>query len=89
MIEKEEIEKKVICLFNEMFCRDKKKEDYYSFNNNFFGKKMELRPGDVLAFMYAIEKEFGITIPSSELISGRFNCLNNVTDIVYEVLSEQ
>jgi hypothetical protein len=50
---------------------------------------MGMRPGDVLAFLYAIERTFNITVPSTELISGRFNCLNNVADIVYKVLSGQ
>ena len=86
---KVDISEKVIELHKELFWRDKEgiASDYG--NENFFGKVMELRPGDVLAFLYAIESNFNITIPPTDLISGRFNCLNSVTEIVYEVLSRQ
>ena len=86
---KMDINEKVIELHKEMFWRDKEEIATDYGNENFFGKVMELRPGDVLAFLYAIERSFNITIPPTELISGRFNCLNSVTDIIYEVLSRQ
>lgn len=83
------INEKVMKIHKEMFCRDNEGISHDYGNENFFGRAMGLRPGDVLAFLYAIEKSFNITIPHRDLVSGRFNCLNNVTDIVYEVLSEQ
>lgn len=88
-MDKTEINEKVKGLHKELFLRDRGRIDVEYGNENFFGKVMGMRPGDVLAFLYAVERTFNITVPSAELISGRFNCLNNVADIVYEVLSGQ
>lgn len=88
-MDKTEINEEVKELHEELFLRDRGRISAEYGDENFFGKVMGMRPGDVLAFLYAIERTFNITVPSTELISGRFNCLNNVADIVYEVLSGQ
>lgn len=55
---------------------------------NFFGSKIGLLPGDVVAYLYAVEKEFGFQVPTSYILEGRFNTLDNVTDIICEILQK-
>lgn len=50
---------------------------------------MQLLLGDVVAYLYSIENEFGLKVPSTYLLEGKFNTLDNVTDIVCGILRKQ
>ena len=61
----ENIRAKVKKVFFDLFQKDESKiQDSYC-TDNFFGSKMGLLPGDVVAYLYAVEKEFNLQIPSS------------------------
>ncbi len=48
--------------FFDLFQKDESKiQDSYC-TDNFFGSKMGLLPGDVVAYLYAVEKEFNLQI---------------------------
>ena len=71
----ENIRAKVKKVFFDLFQKDESKiQDSYC-TDNFFGSKMGLLPGDVVAYLYAVEKEF--------------NTLDNVTNIICEVLQKK
>ncbi len=79
------INDKVKEVFLKLFQKDENmmQNDFCTYN--FFGSKMGLLPGDVLAYLYAIEKEFDFQVPSAYILEGKFNTLENVTDIICEV----
>ena len=80
---------KVKKVFFDLFQKDESKiQDSYC-TDNFFGSKMGLLPGDVVAYLYAVEKEFNLQIPSSYIQEGKFNTLDNVTNIICEVLQKK
>ena len=56
----ENIRAKVKKVFFDLFQKDESKiQDSYC-TDNFFGSKMGLLPGDVVAYLYAVEKEFNL-----------------------------
>lgn len=73
----------------ELFHKDESRIRNNFCTDNFFSSKMGLLPGDVLAYLYAIEKEFGLQVPSSYILEGKFNTLVNVTDIICEVIQKK
>jgi peptide maturation system acyl carrier-related protein len=88
-VDRKKVDDKVKLLFINFFQKDESKfQDSYC-TDNFFGSKMGLLPGDVLAYLYAIEKEFGLQVPSSYILEGKFNTLDNVTDIICEVIQKK
>ena len=85
----ENIRAKVKKVFFDLFQKDESKiQDSYC-TDNFFGSKLGLLPGDVVAYLYAVEKEFNLQIPSSYIQEGKFNTLDNVTNIICEVLQKK
>lgn len=82
---KDEVRSKVKQLFICFFNRKENQLPDEFFTKNFFGNSMKLAPRDVLAFLYAIEKEFAFTVSSADILAGKFNNLSNVSDIVYKV----
>lgn len=69
----ENIRAKVKKVFFDLFQKDESKiQDSYC-TDNFFGSKMGLLPGDVVAYLYAVEKEFNLQIPSSYIQEGNSN----------------
>lgn len=42
----------------------------------------DLRPRDLVYLLYAIEKEFGITIPQEAIAEGKFSSFNNIYSII-------
>lgn len=85
-VDKAEIGDKVKKVFMDLFqIKESKWQDGYD-KEDFFSTKIGLLPGDVLAYLYAVEKEFGLQVPASDIIEGKFNTLFNVTDIIYDAL---
>lgn len=88
-VETEKIRCKVKKIFFDLFQKDESKMQDSYYTDNFFGSKMGLLPGDVVAYLYAVENEFNLQIPSSYIQEGKFNTLNNVTYIMCEVLQKK
>lgn len=80
---KDEVRNKVKQFFLSFFNSEEKKLSDEFFTENFFGSRMRLAPRDVLAFLYALEKEFAFMVSSDDILAGKFNNLSNVVDIVY------
>ncbi len=80
---------KVKRIFFDLFQKDESKMQESYCTDNFFGSKMGLLPGDVVAYLYAIENEFDIQVPSSYIQEGKFNTLDNVINIICEVLQKK
>lgn len=89
MVDREKIDNKVKKLFLDFFQKEESNLQKSYSTDHFFNSRMGLLPGDVLAFLYAVEKEFGFQIPSSYILDGKFKSLENVTDIICEVLAEK
>lgn len=88
-MDRKRINDKVQEIFMNLFQKEANKlQDNYC-TDKFFSNKMGLLPGDVVAYLYAIEMEFGFQVPSSYIVEGRFNTLDDVTDIVCEVLQQK
>lgn len=88
-VDTEKVSGKVKKIFFDLFQKDESKmQDSYC-TDNFFGSKMGLLPGDVVAYLYAVENEFNLQIPSSYIQEGKFNTLANVTNIICEVLQRK
>lgn len=88
-VDVENIRTKVKKIFFDLFQKDESKmQDSYC-TDNFFGSKMGLLPGDVVAYLYAVENEFNLQIPSSYIQEGKFNTLDNVTNIICEVFQKK
>lgn len=88
-MDREKVNDSVKQLFLNFFHKEESKPQNSYCTDNFFSSKMGLLPGDVLAYLFAVEKEFDIQVPSSYILEGKFNTLNNVTDIVCEVLPKK
>lgn len=88
-VDTEKISEKVKKIFFDLFQKDESKmQDNYC-TDNFFGSKMGLLPGDVVAYLYAVEKEFDLQVPASYIQEGKFSTLANVTNIICEVLHKK
>lgn len=88
-VDKTEVGDKVKKIFIDLFhIKEDKWQDNYD-KENFFSTKIGLLPGDVLAYLYAVEREFGLQVPVSDIMEGRFNTLFNVTDIIYDALCKE
>lgn len=88
-MDKTEVGNKVKKVFIDLFhIEEGKWQDDYD-KKDFFSTNIGLLPGDVLAYLYAVEREFGLQVPVSDIVEGRFNTLFNVTDIIYDALCKE
>ncbi|EOS25290.1 hypothetical protein C804_04562 [Lachnospiraceae bacterium A4] len=87
-MDKGQVSDKVKKIFMSLFQTEESKlvESYWT--DNFFGSRLHILPGDVVAYLYAIEAEFGLQIPSAYILEGRFNSLDNVADIIFDILQK-
>lgn len=46
------------------------------------GKEMRLAPRDLLYLYFDVEREFGMTIPEEDIITGRFGSYNSILEII-------
>jgi peptide maturation system acyl carrier-related protein len=51
-------------------------------DSHLLGKEIHLAPRDLLYLLVDIEKEFAIIIPEQEVVSGKFNSINNIIGII-------
>lgn len=88
-MDRNEVSNRVKEIFFNVFQKEENKlgENYWT--NNFFGSKMHLLPGDVVAFLYTIENEFNLRVPSFYIMEGKFNTLESVIDIICDILQKK
>jgi peptide maturation system acyl carrier-related protein len=55
-------------------------------DEHLLGSKLGMQAGDLIYLFFDVEREFGITIPTEEIISGRFNSLRNIAWMVQREL---
>lgn len=61
--------------------------DFDNMNESYLNKHLlsqcfDLKPRDLVYLLYAIEKEFGITIPQEAIAKGKFSSFNNIYSII-------
>jgi len=61
--------------------------DFDNMNESYLNKHLlsqcfDLKPRDLVYLFYAIEKEFGITIPQEAIAKGKFSSFNNIYSII-------
>ena len=88
-VDRKEISDKVKKLFLDLIQKEESKLPKSYCTDNFFGSKIQLLPGDVVAYLYSVENEFGLKVPSTYILEGKFNTLENVTDIICDILQKQ
>jgi acyl carrier protein len=58
-------------------------------DKHLLGREINLTPRDLLYLFLDIEKEFAITIPEPEVVSGKFNSFNNIVTIIHQRLGSK
>lgn len=84
-----QISDKVKNIFMGLFQTEESKLPASYWTDNFFGSRLHILPGDAVAYLYAIEKAFELQVPSSYILEGKFNSLDNVTDIIFDILQKR
>ena len=64
----------------------KSKNNNYK-RDNIFDVLTGIRARDLVILLFEIEKEFNIDIPEKYIINDKFNSLENITQIIYEIKS--
>jgi acyl carrier protein len=58
-------------------------------DRHLLGKEINLAPRDLLYLFLDIEKEFAITIPEPEVVSGKFTSFNSIIAIIHQRLGSK
>lgn len=77
-----EIYNKLVGIFKDRFDMDFGSMEASALDEELLGGKLKLRPRDLLYIFFDIEKEFGIAIPETEIVQGRFNTFSNIAGII-------
>jgi peptide maturation system acyl carrier-related protein len=79
-----EIRNRLNGIFKAKFNRDLDDTGQNLADSHLLGKEINLAPRDLLYLFLDIEKEFAITIPEQEVISGNFNSFDNIAAIIHQ-----
>ncbi|EPR11736.1 peptide maturation system acyl carrier-related protein [Ruminiclostridium papyrosolvens] len=85
----EVINEKLLKIFESRFDMDLSESWEEVQDEHFLGSKMRMAPRDLLYLHSDIEKEFNIKISQEHIISGKFNSLNNIINIISYGLKEK
>lgn len=77
-----EVYHKLVDIFKVRFDMDFAGMKAADLEEELLGRKLKLKPRDLLYVFFDIEKEFGITVPEKEIVEGRFNTFSNIAGII-------
>lgn len=77
-----EVYNKLMGIFKYRFDMDFGSMEEAGPDEKLLGKKLKLKPRDLLYLFFDIEKEFGIVIPEQEIHKGNFDTFNNIVRII-------
>lgn len=55
-------------------------------HHHLLGEKWRISPRSLAYLVMRLEKEFGITVPQADIVSGRFTTFNKLVEIIHEQL---
>jgi peptide maturation system acyl carrier-related protein len=77
---------KLLRIFKERFDLDWSERYLEIQDQHLLGSKLRMEPRDLLYLFFDIEREFGITIPKEQIISGEFSSLSNIARMIEQQL---
>lgn len=77
-----EVFNKLLGIFKDRFDMDFSSMEEAALDEELLGRKLKLKPRDLLYIFFDIEKEFGIAIPEKEIDQGSFNTFNSIVETI-------
>ncbi|EGD49614.1 hypothetical protein Cpap_4055 [Ruminiclostridium papyrosolvens DSM 2782] len=78
-MEREEVVKKLINMFNDMF---NKKIDNTMSDEHYFSNKLGISPRELVYYFLEVETQYGVRIPEKCIADGSFCTINKTADIL-------
>lgn len=84
-----EVFNKLLGIFKDRFDMDLSSMEEAALDEELLGRKLKLKPRDLLYIFFDIEKEFSIAIPEKEIDQGCFNTFNNIAETISSQLLQK
>jgi peptide maturation system acyl carrier-related protein len=82
----DQIMEKLLAIFKARFERDLSEYCPEIQNEHLLGSKIGMEPRHLIYLFFDIEREFGVTIPQEQIISGEFSNLSNIARMIQHQL---
>lgn len=83
---RENIREAIVNILKEKIVINHDFSDEKLFGQELTGGALRLRAREMLRLFFEVENEFNTRIPEEKIIEGKFNTINDITEIVFQLI---